>query len=45
MVSLFDVLNLNTGWWDVVEFKLLVIFITVFLAVWLSNYLYDKNKD
>ena len=45
MVSFFDVLNLNTTLWDVIEFKLIILFVTVVLAVLLGNYLYDRiNK-
>ena len=45
MVSFFDVLNLNTTLWDIIEFKLIVLFVTVVLAVLLGNYLYDRiNK-
>ena len=44
MLSYFDVLNANTNWWDVVEFKLLSIFITVVLAVLVGNWLHDRNK-
>lgn len=45
MVSFFDVLNLNTTLWDVIEFKLIILFATVVLAVLLGNYLYDRiNK-
>lgn len=45
MVSFFDVLNLNTSLWDIIEFKLIVLFVTVVLAVLLGNYLYDRiNK-
>lgn len=42
MVSFFDVLNLNTSLWDIIEFKLIVLFVTVVLAVLLGNYLYDR---
>lgn len=44
MVSFFDVLNLNTSLWDIIEFKLIVLFVTVVLAVLLGNYLYDRNN-
>ena len=45
MVSFFDVLNLNTSLWDIIEFKFIVLFVTVVLAVLLGNYLYDRiNK-
>jgi len=44
MISFFDALNLNTSTWDVIEFKLLVLFVTIVLAVMLGNYLYDKTK-
>ena len=44
MVSFFDVLNLNTSLWDVIEFKLIVLFVTVVLAVLLGNYLYDRTN-
>lgn len=45
MISFFDVLNLNTTLWDVIEFKLIILFATVVLAVLLGNYLYDRiNK-
>ena len=44
MVSFFDVLNLNTSLWDVIEFKLIILFATVVLAVLLGNYLYDRNN-
>ena len=45
MVNFFDVLNLNTSLWDIIEFKLIVLFVTVVLAVLLGNYLYDRiNK-
>ena len=44
MISFFDVLNLNTSTWDVIEFKLIVLFVTIVLAVKLGNYLYDKTK-
>ena len=43
-MSYFDVLNLNTTTWDVIEFKLIVLFVTIVLAVMLGNYLYDKTK-
>ena len=42
MISFFDVLNLNTTLWDVIEFKLIILFATVVLAVLLGNYLYDR---
>ena len=42
MVNFFDVLNLNTSLWDIIEFKLIVLFVTVVLAVLLGNYLYDR---
>lgn len=44
MISFFDVLNLNTTLWDVIEFKLIILFATVVLAVLLGNYLYDRNN-
>jgi len=45
MVQWFDVLNLNTSTWDIIEFKLLVLFVTVVLAVVLGNYISDRiNK-
>lgn len=44
MVNFFDVLNLNTSLWDIIEFKLIVLFVTVVLAVLLGNYLYDRNN-
>jgi len=44
MVSFFDVLNLNTSTWDIIEFKLIVLFVTIVLAVMLGNYFYDKIK-
>jgi nitrogen fixation/metabolism regulation signal transduction histidine kinase len=37
MVSFFDVLNLNTSLWDIIEFKLIVLFVTVVLAVLLGD--------
>ena len=42
MISFFDVLNLNTSLWDIIEFKLIILFATVVLAVLLGNYLYDR---
>lgn len=30
--------------WDVYEMKFLIFFISVVLAVWVGNYLYDKTK-
>ena len=44
MISFFDVLNLNTTLWDVIEFKLIILFATVVLAVLLGNYLYDRTN-
>ena len=44
MLSYFDVLNASTTWWDVVEFKLISIFITVVLAVLVGNWIHDRNK-
>ena len=44
MVSFFDVLNLNTSTWDIFEFKLIVLFVTIVLAVIIGNCLYDKTK-
>ena len=44
MVSFFDVLNLNTSLWDIIEFKLIVLFVTVVLAVLIGNYLYDRTN-
>lgn len=44
MVSFFDVLNLNTSTWDIIEFKLIVLFVTIVLAVMLGNYFHDKIK-
>ena len=45
MIQWFDILNLNTSTWDVIEFKLLVLFVTVVLAVVLGNYISDRiNK-
>ena len=45
MVQWFDILNLHTSTWDVIEFKLLVLFVTVVLAVVLGNYISDRiNK-
>lgn len=44
MVQWFDILNLNTSTWDVIEFKLLVLFVTVVLAVVLGNYISDRTN-
>ena len=30
--------------WDIYEMKFLIFFISVVLAVWVGNYLYDKTK-
>ena len=30
--------------WDIYEMKFLIFFISVVLAVWVGNYLYDKSK-
>jgi len=30
--------------WDIWEFKFIVLFITIALAVWLGNWLHDKSK-
>lgn len=30
--------------WDVFEFKFIVIFISVVLAIYIGNWLYDKSK-
>ena len=32
-------------YWDVIEFKLLVLFLTLLAAVWIGNWLYKKDKD
>jgi hypothetical protein len=32
-------------YWDVIEFKLLVFFLTLLAAVWIGNWLHKKDKD
>jgi hypothetical protein len=38
-------LDLAHTYWDVIEFKVIVFLITLALAVWLGNWLHDRNKD
>lgn len=37
-------LDLTHTMWDVIEFKFIVLFVTVVAAVWVGNWLYDKTK-
>jgi len=39
-----DLLTANSTLWDIIEFKFIVLFITVVLAVLVGNWLYDQNK-
>lgn len=31
-------------YWDVIEFKFIVLFVTVVIAIWLGNMFHDKTK-
>lgn len=31
-------------YWDVIEFKFIVLFVTTVLAVYIGNWIYDKTK-
>ena len=44
MLQYFDFLNLDSTIWDMIEFKFMVLFVTVVLAVIVGKYLYD-HKD
>ena len=37
-------LDLTHTYWDVIEFKFIVLFTTTVVAVWLGNWLYDKSR-
>lgn len=36
-------LDLTHSLWDVIEFKVIVFLVTIALAIWLDNWLQDKN--
>lgn len=38
-------LGLESSFWDIVEFKIIVILTTVALTVWIGNWLHDKSKE
>jgi len=38
-------LNFDSSIWDILEFKFLVLFVTVVIAVYLGNRLYNKRKN
>lgn len=39
-----DLITASSTLWDIIEFKFLVLFVTVILAIIVSNWLYDRNK-
>ena len=43
MLQYFDFLNLESTTWDVIEFKILVLLVTVVIALKVAKYLSDRN--
>lgn len=38
-------LDLTHTLWDVIEFKVIVLLVTLALAIWLGNKLHNRNKN
>ena len=43
MLQYFDFLNLESTTWDVIEFKILVLLVTVVIALKVAKYLFDRK--